>query len=88
MSDDLVSRAKIKAQMLRMGEPVAFGSDADVIDELVVALTKARSDIERLREALEQIAGDLSRSRAREVNQFTAACERIGAVLKGDKYER
>ena len=43
-----MSRATIKAQMLRMGEPVAFGSDADVVDELAQALTEARAEIERL----------------------------------------
>jgi len=32
---DLIKRAKIKAGMLRMGEPIAFGSDADIIEELI-----------------------------------------------------
>lgn len=56
MSDDLVSRATIKAQMLRMGEPVAFGSDADIIDELAQALTEARASAAHWRRAIEIIA--------------------------------
>ena len=35
---DLVRRMRIKADMLRMGEPIAFGSGADALDEAADAI--------------------------------------------------
>ena len=43
----LLERASIKAGMLRMGEPVAFGSDAAMIEELAEALVDLSNDNDR-----------------------------------------
>jgi hypothetical protein len=40
---DLIRRARIVSGMLRMGEPLAFGRDADIINELVDALAPPRT---------------------------------------------
>lgn len=44
---DLVTRARTKAGMLRMGEPIAFGSDADIVDELVAEVERLNADVAR-----------------------------------------
>ena len=38
MFEDLKKPAFIKSGMLRMGEKITFGSDADVIDEAIAAI--------------------------------------------------
>ena len=37
---DQVKRLRIKSDMLRMGEPIAFGSDADALDEAADAIER------------------------------------------------
>lgn len=49
---DLLSRAKIKVGLLRMGEPVAFGSDAAMIEELCAELEQVKRENEQLRAEL------------------------------------
>jgi hypothetical protein len=52
---DIVERAKIKSGKLRMGEPIKFGSDADLIDEMSAEIELLRKDRDWLREALRVI---------------------------------
>jgi hypothetical protein len=52
MSDEtakLIADARIKSSTLRMGEPIAFGSDADTIDALIEALSAALSQLDATR---------------------------------------
>ena len=53
---DILERAKIKLGMLRMGEPIKFGSDADLIDKMAAKIELLRKERNRLREALKAIA--------------------------------
>jgi hypothetical protein len=52
---DLLTRARNMSAMLRMCEKISFGSDADIIDELV-------SEISRLHQTLDRIS-DISAGR-------------------------
>lgn len=69
MSKPLQERLRIKAGVMSMGEPIAFGSDtelmyeaADKLDRLEEAkevIKDYRIEADRLRKALEEIKGDL-----------------------------
>jgi hypothetical protein len=59
LRDDLTKRLEIKADMLAMGERIAFGSDsaimrqaAETIQALATVALESRAEIARLREAL------------------------------------
>lgn len=53
---ELIERLRIKSAMLRMSEPIAFGSDADALDEAADALSTLLQERDELREALSQIS--------------------------------
>jgi hypothetical protein len=46
---EIVKRAQIKAGMIRMCEPIAFGSDADLLDECADEIERLKAEVERLR---------------------------------------
>ena len=59
---DQVKRLRIKSDMLRMGEPIAFGSDADALGsaaDTIERLTKERDDARAA--ALEEAADHLDK---------------------------
>lgn len=55
---DLLTRASIKAGMLRMGEPIAFGSDADIIEELAEEVTRFGTALEAIAAKETEYPGD------------------------------
>jgi len=63
-----VRRLRIKADMLRMGEPIAFGSDADALDE-------AADAIERLTRDLQSAALDAIAAHGQAADNYTRAVE-------------
>ena len=55
---DLVRRMRVKADMLRMGEPIAFGSDADALEDAAEAIERLTRERDEARvAALEEAAG-------------------------------
>jgi hypothetical protein len=59
LRDDLTKRLEIKADMLAMGERIAFGSDsaimleaADTIDTLATEVIESRAEIAKMRKEL------------------------------------
>lgn len=79
---ELERRAKIKAGMLRMCEPIEFGSDAAIIEELVDALASLRAEKEELRRERDEaraIVRDIAEFGARHnIEQFGNATYRNG----------
>ena len=70
---DIFKRAKIMSETLRIGEPIRFGSDADLIDELVQEVKRLRNEADgprALANALEsgQIKNEIIRSSYVEKN--------------------
>lgn len=53
MSSDLVKRLEIKSGMILMGEKIAWGSDAALMDEAADRITALEAENARLREKLE-----------------------------------
>ena len=49
---DIVERAKIKSGMLRIREPIKFGSDVDLIDEMAAEIELLRNERDLLWEEL------------------------------------
>jgi hypothetical protein len=61
--NDLLTRASIKAGMLRMGEPIAFGSDADIIEELAEEVARFGTALEAIADKETEHPGDGDYSR-------------------------
>lgn len=53
---DLPKRLRIKAGMIKFGERIAWGSDTALMEEAAERLEEQTKEINRLREALEEIA--------------------------------
>lgn len=56
MSDELIKRLTTKAQMIALGERIAWGSDTGLMHEAAAALAEAQATIARLEAALRPFA--------------------------------
>lgn len=83
--DGLIERAAIKAGMLRMGEKIAFGSDADMIDELSSALTDLQT---RLAAAEKEMAERLDSSKRFATAHADLRTKELQASLAAMEKER
>ncbi len=56
MNDDLIKRLTTKAQMIELGERIAWGSETSLMHEAAAALSEAHATIARLEAALRPFA--------------------------------
>lgn len=80
---ELVERLRIKAAMLRMGEPIAFGSDADAIEtaaDAITSLSQRLAGVEAERDAARKQAGDYERLHAEAYELASEEMDRAEAA--------
>jgi len=77
---EIVKRAQIKAGMIRMCEPIAFGSDADLLDERAAEITRLR--------ASERSAWNAAADRDEQIERLKAEVERKDKALEGIRKRR